>query len=79
MLNGSKVPFVSPDSKDSTPNARIYQKAGLVGIKEKYHMLPTGHIFSLKIHIDSCSFGLPWDHWAQTNTTTVLCSADFHN
>ena len=26
----------------------------------------TGDIFSLKIRIDSCYWGLPWDHWALT-------------
>ena len=34
------MPFDSPDPKDSTPYARNQQKAGLVGINEKYHMPP---------------------------------------
>ena len=30
-----------------------------------YFWSHTGEIFSLKIRIDSCYWGLPWDHWAQ--------------
>ena len=36
----------------------------------------TGHIFSLKIRIDSCYWGLQWTHWAQTNFIQTMEKAN---